>query len=221
MGHTEGRFTSDLGSTDNVLFMGPNECLVSGTGVVTRNAAGNWSINQAQSLTVIYAFELTQANFIRTGVGGPGGQEQFGGTGVTGPLAAPLGYPPFSAASQLTPRSTYIPKGININSLSLVYFVGTTALTSQVCRLDSTLFANAAAPVITNILASAANGLVVTASANDYVTAVTGLPASFAGANAYLITPTTKWTLEITVVTPASSTYQLFGLSIGATINWM
>jgi hypothetical protein len=220
MAHEESRFTQDLGTGDFILFMSPGEAMVSkvsGTAsALTRNAAGDWSQTLPASSESIFAFELTHSNFIRSGFQQSFG-EQFGG--AAGPLAAQPGPPPFKGASQLTPRTAPIPKGIQVNAITLVYNIATADLTSQTCSIDSVLYKNATARAVTNILASGANGLSVTHAATDYVTSITGIPTTFSGV--YLITPLTKWTIEFDVTTAASSVYELCGLYLNVTVNFL
>src|SRR5258707_6389602 len=116
MPHTQSRYQQDLGFSDGRVFLGVGDLVPNSVanGVVTRNAAGDWSVNQAASLAVIYAGNLTNALIRRTGFG-EDIQEQFGGTGIPG-SAQPQVYrpdviPAMNTGQQLQPRTALKLKG--------------------------------------------------------------------------------------------------------------
>lgn len=127
--------------------------------------------------------------------------------GVTGP---PLGN---ASASQLVPVTAPRPKGISFIDVALRYKIGTTNLTSQTIGLSKTVYANATALSITDILAAAQNGLSLTAASTPYSTRIVLT-------NGYQVTDNAEFWLEIAVVTPANSTYDLYGADLHVMYNY-
>jgi hypothetical protein len=67
--------------------------------------------------------------------------------GVTGP-------PPFTSNNSLTPVTAPRPKGVSFKSIAPVWIPGATAPTGNAITMTKTVWGNAAAPVVTTILAS-------------------------------------------------------------------
>lgn len=113
--------------------------------------------------------------------------------GVSGP-------PPFSGVTQFTPVTSARPKGIQIVSLSFVYFVTTTTASANQVGLFEFSYANAAAPTVTTLLATATNGMQTAAntSGQTYVTTVTPTTSAF-------ITPTSPNVVALWNVTTTTS----------------
>jgi len=86
--------------------------------------------------------------------------------------AGVTGTPPYTGSSQLTPVTSPRPKGIAIKAINPVYTVTGTAATVNTIGLTKTVFANITAPVVTNIIANAANGLQTAVSATPYLTPI-------------------------------------------------
>jgi|SRR6267142_366015 len=175
MPHTQSRYQQDLGFTDARVFLGPGDVVVSSTAavpVVTRNAAGDWSLTRtaAGAETISLAANITNAVIRRTGFG-EDLQEQFGGTGIPA-SAQPQVYrpdviPAMAAAQQLQPRTALKIKGIKLLSFDTIYRNTVVALTTNVVRVDQTLFVNNVAPAITAVLAP--TGIATATQANPYV----------------------------------------------------
>jgi hypothetical protein len=135
---------------------------------------------------------------------------------VQSPFTTPAGVtgaPPFTGISQFTVPSSR-PKGIQFKGLEVRYQISTANLTSQTVGLTRTIFQNATALAVTNILTAAANGLATTFAATPYVT-----PVAIASP-AYQTADLSEFILEMSVVTPASSTYKFYGVTLYVTFNY-
>ena len=137
---------------------------------------------------------------------------------VANPFFTPAGVsgrPPYTGVTQLVPVTSPRPKGIYIKDVVLYYLVGTNNLTSITIGLAQTLFANATALAISDVLAAAQNGLVLTAAATPYATRV-------AVASGWLTTDQAEYTLEVEAVVPATggSTFRLYGASLHVLYNF-
>ena len=119
------------------------------------------------------------------------------------------------ALQEITPRSALKIKGVKPLSLSVAYQVNTGGLTTLTCQLNQTIIKNGVALAITNLLASAANGLVNVASATPYVTVIPIPNAVY-----YQITPMTQLWFEINAVEPASNSFQLYGVEMACEFNF-
>lgn len=133
------------------------------------------------------------------------------------PFTTPAGVsgaPPYTGLSQLTPVTAPRPKGIQVNSISLIYQVNSVNATSQAIALYSTIYKNAAAPVSTALITSGTNGLVSTAAANPVITTI-AVPTP-----AYLTSPFQEITVVYTPVTPSGSTINIYGIHVSVTYNF-
>jgi len=220
MPHTTQNFAQDRGFSDGILIVGPEDIMVSGTGTRTRNAAGDWSINQGASLTVNFALNIGQM-IQRTGyaLGSKLHQEQFGGSQAD-PLANGGGvygvdYTGAPDSARL-PRTTPVPKGIKIKGFNLVYLITGAALTAHTCRVDKVTYANNVAVAIAASLASGANGLATATQANPYVTQV----LFAAGEQIYRATDLQELILEITATTQAGGAYRLYRIELLVEFNF-
>lgn len=214
MSRTTGQYQQDTPFTDAMDFFPANEMSTSFAAatdaVLTRNAAGSWSWNQIASKTNIYALNLNGLGF-RLGTA-LDIQQQFGGS--VGPIPV-QGRPPFTGASQLTPPSSkFYPKGVKILNFVVDYIVQTNPLTAITCRYDRTVYTEGTAPTVTNILASAANGLLTTVN-NAHSVLVTGLPAQ-----SFEITDLSALWFELSVQTAASCTAQIHGVHVHYAYNY-
>jgi hypothetical protein len=219
MPHTHSRYMQDLGFNDIALFCGPGDLVVNGAnGVITRNAAGDWSINQAASLTAIYAVNV--AGMLQRRVGFfEDLQEQFGGAGIAGSAdfqGRPDTIGSMNTGQQITPRTAFKLKGFKLLSFDVIYQISTANLTSQSLRVDQSNFVNGQVMAPTVVLAAGTNGLAVAFSANQYVTLVT-LPTA---QQIYRISEDSELWIELTVVTPVSSTFKLYGFDLDLEINY-
>ena len=81
-------------------------------------------------------------------------------------------YPAVPLAGQLAHQRGPIPKGVQINSIDVVYQVLAVTASAATIGLTKTFFANLVAPVVTNLLALGANGLPTAIGAQVQVTNV-------------------------------------------------
>lgn len=229
MPHTEGRYQQDLGFPDARIFVTPQDISAFGTAVLTRDSAGLASWHQAASLTNQYIVNVTEVLAYRTGFG-EDLQEQFGPSNPNSPAATAIAasaQPQFyrpdlgiitqATAAQLNPRTANKLKGIRVKSYDVIYLISTLALTSHTTTVVQSSFANNVAIASTVVLASGANGLATAVQANPYVTNVSVAPPAGGG---YLVTPDTEYGIEVVVVTPATSTYILYGIEIVFDFNY-
>ncbi len=222
MPHTQSRYQQDLGFTDGLLVLSDFAIVPTGTGaptVPTRNGVGDisWNIGAAVG-PINYSMNLANGRLFRSGFG-EDLQEQFGGAGI--PASAQFQGRPdtigaMSALQQITPRTALKLKGIQINSINLIYLITGAALTTHTCRLDKSAFANNVALASTSVLASAANGLQTAIQANPYCTEI-AMPASF---QVYQISDLSEYWFEVTATTQAAGAYRLYGARAKVTFNF-
>jgi hypothetical protein len=220
--HTQSRYQQDLGFTDGAMFLGVGDVVPNSTtnGVITRNNPGDWSINQGSSLTVIYGANVTNAILRRDGFG-EDLQEQFGGGGIAA-SAQPQFYRPdvigaMNTGQQLKPRTAFKVKGFKLISFDVIYLTGTLALTSISIRVDQSVFVNNTAIAVTSVLAAGANGLsTAVPSTGPFVTTV-ALPAA---QQIYRTVEDSQLWIDLTVVTPATSTFRLYGFDCDVEFNY-
>lgn len=209
---TEGQFQQDTPFTDGMTIFTPKDMQTSFAAatdaVLTRNAAGDWSWNQIASKTNIYAIPLDLLFRLGTALDI---QQQFGGS--IGPIPV-QGRPPFTGSSQFTsPTSKFYPKGIRIKDFVVNYQVATNPLTAITCRYDRTVYAEGAGPTVTNILAAAANGLLLTTGTHSVK--VTGLAAQ-----SFEVTDLSALTFELSIQTAAACTCNLENVVVHYSYNF-
>jgi hypothetical protein len=219
MPHTQSRYQMDLGFTDGRLMAGPGDIVFSGTTALTRNAAGDWSINQGVGQTVQYAVNVNTVLMRRTGFF-EDLQEQFGGSVVPG-SAQPQNYRPdvigaMAAAQQLQPRTAFKIKGYKLNSFDVIYQANAADLTSINVRVDQDAVVDNVAIGPTAVLANGANGLIVTNRANRRVINV-ALPAN---QQIYRNLADTSLWIELAAVTPGGGTFRLYGIDLLMEFNF-
>jgi len=223
--NTQGRFEMDTPMTDGVFPVTVDDLNNYGAGAATktRNAKGDYSFNVAASQVTVFATSFAGLIF-RTGML-PFLQEQFGtAAGVAGPTAvantsspdAQVGVPPFTGTTGLIPATGFIAKGIKIVNIALKYRIDTNPLSLHTIGLTRSQFTDnsAAAPVATDIIANAANGLATAARANYYVTVIPVAAPVFSVADLNDI-----W-LEIDTTTPAGGAYRLYGATVRVAFNY-
>jgi hypothetical protein len=222
---TNGRFEMKTPFTDGVFPVTIDDLNNFGAGAATktRNAKGDYSFNVGASQVCVFATSFAGLIF-RTGQT-PFLQEQFGtAAGVAGPTSvantsdpdAQSGVPPFTGASQLTPQTGFVPKGIKILNIALKYRIDTNALSLHTIGLSRSQFTDnsAAAPVATDIIANAANGLATAARGNYYITVVSVASPTFS-----VLDLNDIW-LEIDATTPAGGAYRLYGATVRIAFNY-
>lgn len=128
--------------------------------------------------------------------------------GVTGP-------PPLTGTTSLTPVTSPRPKGIAFRELYPVYQLTGAAASLNTIGLTKTVFANATAPVVTNLLTDAANGLATATQATPYVT-----PIQIASPAVYQTTKFSEYMLEWDVTTAAGGAARIYGVFIDVLYNF-
>lgn len=215
-----------------------------GPATLVRNGPADFVYNVPNATTTVLAvnlfdtimlrsgfFEDTQNAFGSTFGSGPGGfiagSGGAAGLGIPG-SAEPQGRPDnfilpgspqpasgMSTMQELTPRTALKFKGFKPLALAVKYKVLTNPATVLTARMDKVTFANNAANVITNILASGVNGLTNVAQAAPYVITI-----PIPNAVVYQIADLTELWFELAVQTPAGGTVQFYGVRLLCEYNF-
>jgi hypothetical protein len=130
--------------------------------------------------------------------------------------AGASGRPPFTGLSQLTPVTAPRPKGIAIKQLNVVYIVNTAAATAMSVGITAIQYGNAVAPVVTTLIANAANGLATASAATPYVIPVP-VPVANQG---FLVTSNTSVVVEFDFTTGAAATLDVLGFYLVCAFNY-
>lgn len=239
MPNTDGRWTGLTPFPDLQQFIGADEfALLAGTAPLPSSIAtpGLLFRTVAAGSAAIFAKSLSEL-LLRSGVYGSVNydQEQFGTAAsvpgpstvanTSGPLALPgsgspnyQGFPPIPSASMATlagPATGPTPKGIQIDSVDVIYQVlaDATAVAATI-GLTKTVFANLLAPVVTNLIALGNNGLPVVIGAQPQVTnvAVT-TPAMIVAADTDVL-------LNINLTGGTAGTIKFYGAVVKAHYNF-
>lgn len=212
MSKTNGLLQMDSPMTDMKFKLGVMDIFIqAGGGTITRNAAGDISINQAAGQAGVFVIPV---NSILERIGMADYlQEQYGGT--VGPAGVP-GVPPFTGVTQLVPPTTFTPKGIKITDVTVVELITGQPLTAHTIRVDKVAYVNNVANAISAILAVGANGLPTAVQANPYVTKVPITPANIA----FNTTDNSELVIEIASTTQAGGTYRLYGVFLHGQFNF-
>jgi len=197
-----------------ILFYDASQINFTGTATYTRNGLGDVSVNQAASLTVQYQMGVADAKrplFTFAGIPGQGVgptinefQEVFG-TAAGGPSN------PFSGGAGPAGQqfgTAFIPWGLAVVDIFACYAVGTLALTSATLGLSRVQYTENVAIAPVALIAATGTALTVTAAANACHV------AKVAATTPLVFEPldTTDLLVELTLVTPATSTARVYGL---------
>jgi hypothetical protein len=183
MGITEGKWEQMTPQSDLQIFVGAGSFAdTSAHAVLATQGAGLFDFTLAAGLAATF---FTEAGlFLRTGVLATPAfdQEQYGTAasqpgpsavaGTSSPFGFVPGFPPLTAANMATLgkfQTGAVPKGMQVNSLDVVYTVGGAAATAPTVGMTRTAFANNVAPVVTNIITLGTNGLATAVQAQPYV----------------------------------------------------
>jgi hypothetical protein len=225
---TEGIWMQNTAPNDMQIFIDPHHLWVaSGSATLTRSGTGlvNLAIGASQACVIEGLFTPT----LRTGMYATPAldQQQFGTAAsqpgpstvanTSGPLALKPGFPPILAANMATLGAIQtgpIAKGVQINSLDVIYSVAGAALTSATVGVTKTVFANNAAPAVTVLLANVANGLPTAIQANPYVTNV-ALPTP-----AFITNNDAEPIIELDLTTASGGTSTLYGIVVRCSFNY-
>lgn len=199
-------------------------------GTQTRLGSGLNAVVQAASTSGVYEINIDKL-LLRYGMQDDS-QMQFGrpnGTSGAQALALLPGVvdqtlysrtqrPPVPSTAVFGPNdlgtAPTIAKGIQINTINLVYQVLGANLTSATVGMTKTQFASGVAPVVTALVANANNGILLPVAAQPIITAV-AVPTL-----APITTRFTQTLIEVDIVTPAGSTVNLYGLFLDVSFNF-
>lgn len=235
MSYTDERYSQGTANTDLTIFIGADQ-FIDFAAVATLPAApaagllfktvGN---NAAAKFFACLSLLLRSGQFASAAYS----QSQFGTAaaqpgpssvaGTSGPLALNPGFPPITAANMSTvggtigaaPMTGPIPKGIQINSVDVVYQVLGLAAAVATIGLTRTKFANLAAPVVSNIVALGANGLPTVIGAQPQVTTV-------AVTTPAMIVPVgdVEVILNVNLTGGATGTVNFYGVNLNCSFNF-
>jgi hypothetical protein len=129
--------------------------------------------------------------------------------------AGVTGRPPFTGITELTPVTSPRPKGIKFKAMYPVYTITGAVLTTNTIGLTQTVFGNNLAPVTSNIIAVAANGLATAVQANPYLTPI-AVPSAAA---IFRTTKFAEYVIEWDVIT--TGTALLEGIFLDISFNYV
>jgi hypothetical protein len=169
--------------------------------VLTENAPGDVSINVAASQNAVIG--MCASEYFKQ----------------SNDLLSTTSVPALNASGLLADDSGDAPilKGSKITGFELAYSVQGGPLTSFVVRADINTFEQATVNVITSMVASGQNGLVLANTANATTCNVTTVPiaAPFFDTN-----DNTQMFIRLNPVTPGGCTFRLYSLSLLITFNY-
>jgi hypothetical protein len=180
------------------------------------NAVGAFYANTALLLrTGVYATpSLTQSQF-GTSLSLPGPVASIPNS--SDPEAMPTGYPPWTSNQLPTLgniRRGPIAKGMQIDSIDVIYTPLTLAAAVATVGLTKTVFKNGVAPVVTNLIALGANGLATTVATQPQVFNVpVATPAMIVDADASLF-------VNVNLTAGATGTVKFYGVVVHAHYNF-
>jgi hypothetical protein len=130
--------------------------------------------------------------------------------------AGASGFPPFTGLSQLTPQTSFRPKGLLLKAVSVIYQVVTTAITVPTIGLYSTQYNSTVAPTVTTLIAQATNGLTTAANAQPIIVTI---PVPIAN-QAFTVTPNTILSIEFDFTSGGANGVNFFGFVVQASFNY-
>ena len=217
MPHTDGRYQQALGFNDGIIMLLPSKAVNTGdAAAATRNAAGDFSWHVVNNKAPVFSFNLADGQLMRTGY--TDADLQVSNPSANSVDAYPQGYPPMAGVSYITPRTALRLKGIKLLSVSVIYKVTTTDLTSFNLQMDKTVLADGAAPVVTSIIAVGQNGLSLAQQANLHAVEV-AIPGA---QQVYCISDLSQYWLELSPVTPVAggSAFDLYAVRVKVEFNF-
>lgn len=108
-------------------------------------------------------------------------------------------------------------KGTKITSIQLAYSVQGGPLTSFTARVDLNTQANAAANVISNVIAVGQNGLVLANTASATTCNITTIPVAVP---AFDVAVSSQLYIRLNPVTPGGCTFRLYSVALNMTFNF-
>jgi hypothetical protein len=184
MSNTDGQHTMDTPFPDMQVYVDATWFNnIGGTSTIATDGAG--LVYALLGNSAVGAFYANLALLLRTGVYATPAlaQSQFGTSlSLPGPVASipnssdpdamAVGYPPIIAAQMATLgnlRRGPFAKGMQIDSIDVIYTPLTLAAAVATVGLTKTVFKNGVAPVVTNLIALGANGLATTVATQPQV----------------------------------------------------
>ena len=231
MGYTDGKWTQGTPQTDLALFIGADQWTdFAGlaTNPATPAAGLLYKIVPSTDASLFFVTPegllLRALSYASTALD----QEQYGtAASVPGPSTVAntgspsgllIGHPPLTQAQMATLGNIQrgpIPKGIQINSVDVIYQVLAVTAVAATVGLTTTKFANLVAPSVANLIALAANGLPTAIGAQPQVTNVV-VPAPA------MITPNvdTQVILNINLTAGNGGTINFYGAVLKCSFNF-
>lgn len=200
-GASGGRLMSSMPHVDGVIVFGPDRVMTSPSGAqtgepATRVSKDLWGfVASVAANTNFYAANIS-ANMYRTGE------------------AYNFGLIEASSGVKVSPAPPA--KGLSVVSIFAGYNVGTLALTTATLRLGKNVFANAVAPVQTDIVA--ATGVATAVSTNAFTLASVAVPGN-PDTQAFITDPFNEWFVELNTVQQATSTLTVYFLGVAVNFN--
>jgi hypothetical protein len=236
MPYTDGRWSAGTPGSDMQIFFGASQWKDFAVLATFPAAPAAGLIYQTVPSGDACKFFLDLGLLLRSGeyATPAGSQEQFGtAAALPGPTTvantgSPLGllpgYPPILAANMATVGGTIggagiqrgpVAKGIQINSIDVIYQVLTVAAAAATVGLTKTAFANLVAPVVTNLIALGANGLPTAIGAQPQDTSVVV-------ASPAMIIPSTdtEVILNVNLTAGAGGTINFYGVAVNCSFNF-
>lgn len=230
MSHTEFMWTQGVAPNDLNIFLGADQFTDFAALATLPATPSAGLLFKTVPSTDASKFFITPELMLRSGMlATPGlNQEQFGTaaaqpgpssvSGTSGPLAMPNSLPTPTGANLATVKGSVsgpAAKGIQINSIDVLYSVLTVNATLATIGLTTTKFANGVAPVVANLIALGAHGLPTVAAAQPYVTNV-------ALASPAMIVPNidTQVILNINLTAGSGGTIQFIGAVLKCSYNF-
>jgi len=225
---TDGWLTQDMPFPDQEVFIGASEFkdlaalgtfASAGAGLLTLNLsaaqAGNFFVNVAPLLkrTGVLATPSTFQQQYGTAASQPGPSS----VANTSDAEGMTGFPPYTTAQLPTlvgPLTGAKAKGIQINSVDLIYAIAAVNASLAQVGLTRTVFVDNVAPAVTNIIALGANGMPVAFRANPYVFNV---PVA---APAMITAKETSVILNVKLTAGAAATAQFYGAVLKCSFNF-
>lgn len=237
MPNTLGRWTSKTPFPDLQIFLGALKFKdLAGLATTPATVATPGLLFQTVPATDASIFVAEPELYLRSGVYGNNNQdqEQFGtAASAYGPttvantsdaLALPnagsptfRGFPPFPGANMATLAGAFVgpvAKGIQIDSVDVIYQVLSLAASVATIGLTATNFSNLVAPVVTNLITLGANGLTTAINAQP---TVVNVPVT---TPAMIVSADTEVMLNINFTGGATGTVKFYGAVIKAHFNF-
>ena len=228
MSNTDQYWSGDTAFPDLELFIGATEFKdLAAVATFASAGAGLLSLNLATTAAGNFFANITTM-FKRTGIfASPAIQQQQFGTAAAQPGPSSVagtsdpegirGFPPFATNRLPTlvgPQTGVVPKGVQINSVDLLYSLGAVNASLAQVGLTNTNFVDNVAPNVVNLIALGANGMPVAFRAQPYRFNVVVPTPSFP------ILPDTETVLNVKITAGSGGTAVFYGAVLKASFNF-